>query len=461
MSLQLLPIFRKPKQVEKHFADKETCIDFITKLRWNNGINCPHCGNNESIGWLEKCQNYKCYAKGCHKRFTATTGTLFHSVAPNKLPSWFTLLAFFVREDFTSLTWAGQLDLTQPNAWIMTTKLKMALFHSVKHNKLQGVVQVDETYMGGDPQKNLRLSRRIQVFKRMQEEVFGKTAYMKRKEFGKQTRGRKKGSKNNPKGFIQKKMKRAPYGHRTVVLGMHEQDGRSVYIVLGVDKNALDKKEIYRLLQEHIDPTAIVMTDEAPHYKKLNEIFPNHQIIRHKRRKSKKEIEREKLELIEKKKQIGKLIAPDDLKVNDFKTEKLYSRKAYIDGKLTVITTNGIEARWKYIKISYNFRCSYTREHMPGYLAEAAWRRKKDYSPLSFHERFIELVTIALNFKITAEEIKQFRMVEYEFDDPENPGHSVVLRVRRKRNLASSDFFVIIVIKQILNNEELFMSRAA
>lgn len=458
MSLQLIPRFKYPTDIKEYFCTQEICHDFLEQIRWSNGVFCPHCGNTKSIGWLNERKNFKCYKRGCHKFFTVTTGTLFHSGAASKLPSWFTLLAYFIREDFSSITWSGQMKVTQPNAWMMVAKLKMALCYNVKKNKLRGIVQVDETFIGGDPQKNLRLSKRIRIFKNMQEEIFGKTAYKLRKENGKKVRGRKPGSKNSPKGFPKPaKLRRFPYGHRTAILGMHEPGGRTVYIVLGVDKNSVDKKKIYALLQEYIEPTAIVMTDDAPHYKKLNTIFPNHQIIRHKRKKTDKEIENEKKEIIEQKEKLRKLINPEKIEVGEFRADKLYSRKAYINGDLTIVTTNAIEARWKYIKLGYNLRCSYTREHMPGYLAEAAWRKKRSYSSKVLYQRFIELVEIALSFKTTSEEIKQFGIIE--FDNPYDPDKPIKKRVRRFKS--SSDFLVIISINKFLNEKELILFVAA
>ncbi|WP_237393226.1 transposase [Helicobacter pylori] len=53
-------------------------------FRWHsNGGNpiCPHCGNAGKIYFITTRNEYKC--NECHKRFSVTSGTLFHS---HKLP---------------------------------------------------------------------------------------------------------------------------------------------------------------------------------------------------------------------------------------------------------------------------------------------------------------------------------------------------------------------------------------
>jgi transposase-like protein len=60
-------------------ADEESAQRYLEKIRWPEGVICPHCDSKARIGKLNgtstRLGTYKCYA--CRKSFSITHGTIF------------------------------------------------------------------------------------------------------------------------------------------------------------------------------------------------------------------------------------------------------------------------------------------------------------------------------------------------------------------------------------------------
>jgi transposase-like protein len=60
-------------------ADEECAQRYLEKIRWPDGIVCPHCACKGRVGRLNggstRLGTYKCYA--CRKSFSITHGTIF------------------------------------------------------------------------------------------------------------------------------------------------------------------------------------------------------------------------------------------------------------------------------------------------------------------------------------------------------------------------------------------------
>lgn len=402
--------FKTPSDAEKYFVNSKMCLEYLEWIRWGGVTTCPHCNENKRIGYLRNKAKYKCYS--CRKFFTVTTGTLFHSHNQEILPKWFNLIGLWIRNNVSSYTVADLLNLSQKTSWIMQTKLRYSLSTIHDDNKLQGIVEIDETYIGANPNRDLRLRKALIDFKKEQELLNGKTPYQNQKEYEeksglKRSKGRPVGVKNGM-GKTRNKKTNKTFGNRTAVLGLYErgENGRKLFIVLGNEANSATKKKIYANLKKYIDPNAIVISDDAPHYTKLNEVFPNHKIIKHK---------------------IGsKAVDPDTGKYG-----RLYVYYKKIDNELLMVTTNNIEGRWKYIKNdNLGVHCGYSKQHMQAYLMEAAWRNKKGYNKNIFHSKFDELLKIACLRAFKYKDIKKFTWV-YE-QNPIKKDETIIRKISLK-----------------------------
>lgn len=143
-------------QLREQFADEKSCRHFFENSRWPNGRICPHCGYNVSYiikGNETRPDRYEC--KQCKRQFTVTTKTALHCT---KLSLWKWLEAMYLMisssKGISSVVLARWLGVTQPTAWKMGhTIRKMMDPNQSDSDLLTGVVELDEMYVGGSPQR--------------------------------------------------------------------------------------------------------------------------------------------------------------------------------------------------------------------------------------------------------------------------------------------------------------------
>lgn len=129
------------------FQDPQAAIDHLTAIRWRNGQFCPHCGHGK-VYKLADPNRYKC-AK-CDVHFSILVSTIFENT---KLPLriWFGAIWLLTNDpkDIASTTLAKDLGITQKSAWFMLHRLRHAARTQSFNKPLSGVVEVDETFVGG------------------------------------------------------------------------------------------------------------------------------------------------------------------------------------------------------------------------------------------------------------------------------------------------------------------------
>ena len=149
--------------VTKAFSTEDQCLDFLEKMRWPTGVRCLACESTKlslitrtvdpTKTRSEKKQNkrtrlYACLE--CGKRFTPTVGTIFHS-SHLPLTKWFMALAIVM--DAKKGMSANQLKQhlgigSYRTAWYMVHRIRKAMVE-LSLGKLSGIVELDETYIGG------------------------------------------------------------------------------------------------------------------------------------------------------------------------------------------------------------------------------------------------------------------------------------------------------------------------
>jgi len=137
-------------EVVSHFSDPSICLDYLTNLRWPNGVVCcEFCGHDKVYKLNGVYKVYKC-AK-CRKQFSATKGSIFEN-SPIPLQKWFTAIYLITshKKGISSVQLAKDIGLTQKSAWFLLHRIRYALYaETFNSNKLSNVVEVDETYIGG------------------------------------------------------------------------------------------------------------------------------------------------------------------------------------------------------------------------------------------------------------------------------------------------------------------------
>jgi transposase-like protein len=138
----------------KHFSNEDAARELLESLRWPNGPACPHCGGDAPYKLTPKATSkapgrkglWKCRA--CRKQFTVTVGTIFeHSHLP--ISKW--LLAIHLlsasKKGMSAHQLHRMLGVTYRASWFMAHRLREAM--SSEPMQLTGIVEADETYVGG------------------------------------------------------------------------------------------------------------------------------------------------------------------------------------------------------------------------------------------------------------------------------------------------------------------------
>ena len=150
--------FKNLIQLLDYFKDEATCVNYLSVSRWGDTPACPHCGN---VGAYITNRGYKCKAKECHKKFTVTTGTVFENTKID-LRYWFAAiyLATAHKKGISSLQLSRDLNITQKTAWFLLHRIRLMLTNNAPQ-KLEGGVEVDETFVGGK-NKNRHANKKIE-----------------------------------------------------------------------------------------------------------------------------------------------------------------------------------------------------------------------------------------------------------------------------------------------------------
>jgi transposase-like protein/IS1 family transposase len=151
------------KQFEELFPHEDACKAYLQARRWPKGPRCPRCGNPAvydlpSRKWHWQCE--KCAPDGY--RFSITVGTIFENT--NKpLKDWFRVahLMLTSKKGMSALQIMRYMGFgSYKTAWEMCHKIRCALIENIE--KLGGIVEVDETYVGGED-KNRHWDKRKHV----------------------------------------------------------------------------------------------------------------------------------------------------------------------------------------------------------------------------------------------------------------------------------------------------------
>lgn len=130
-------------------GDEEACIRYLVARRWPNGVKCPRCGSGKcyalASGHHWQCE--QCAVDGY--RFSHLAGTIFENT--NKpLRDWFkiTHLMLTSKKGMSTRQLGRYMGFgSVKTAWLMAHKIRTALIEP--EEKLGGIVEVDETVIGG------------------------------------------------------------------------------------------------------------------------------------------------------------------------------------------------------------------------------------------------------------------------------------------------------------------------
>ena len=143
-------------EVMERFPDQEACIEHLEDIRWNDTPTCPHCESKDVAKKKEsgvgRVGRWACYE--CGASFKVTCDTLFHGT---KIPlqKWFLAISLILnaKKSLSSYQLSRDLKLNQKTAWRMETCIRAEMAKETSAILLQGIIEADETYIGGKPRK--------------------------------------------------------------------------------------------------------------------------------------------------------------------------------------------------------------------------------------------------------------------------------------------------------------------
>jgi len=130
----------------RYFSDLDICTDFVAELRWPNGVHCPDCGCVE-FSYLTTRRLWKC--KACKRQYSVKVGTIFED-SKLGLDKWLPAVWLIAnsKNGISSHELGRALGVTQKSAWFMLHRIRLAM-QTGSFDKLDGTVEVDETFIGG------------------------------------------------------------------------------------------------------------------------------------------------------------------------------------------------------------------------------------------------------------------------------------------------------------------------
>jgi transposase-like protein len=228
-------------RLAKYFSDEEAARALLEQMRWSGHPTCPRCGglNPYKITPREGTKTtrkglYKC--SQCRKPFTVTVGTIFED---SHIPISKWLLAMHLmcasKKGMSAHQLHRMLDVTYKSAWFMAHRLRYAMMDPIIVEKLKGIVEVDETYVGGR-------------------------------------------QKRNSGHFDARRGHPAENSNKTPVVALVERQGK----VRAFPMMRVTAENLHAAIYKHVDvPNSTLMTDEAPSYKKIGQKFTRHGVVKH------------------------------------------------------------------------------------------------------------------------------------------------------------------------------------
>ena len=135
------------RKFDRQIPNEETAVAFMEARLWGDAPYCPRCGN-ENCYRVQNGRPMSHRCRDCKRYFSVRTGTV---MAETNLPvrTWLLAIHFIhtARKGISSIQLSKMLGVTQPTAWFLGHRVREAMKQS--DVVVGGVVQADETYIGG------------------------------------------------------------------------------------------------------------------------------------------------------------------------------------------------------------------------------------------------------------------------------------------------------------------------
>lgn len=145
--------------IYRQYPTEADCIAHLEKVKWpDNQPVCPYCSSKKTTP-LPKEYRYHC--NNCNTTFSVTVGTIFHHTHL-PLQKWFLAISLILnaKKGIAARQFARDLEVNKNTAWYLAMRIRKAMIETKQRELLQGIVEMDETYIGGKPRKGIARGNR-------------------------------------------------------------------------------------------------------------------------------------------------------------------------------------------------------------------------------------------------------------------------------------------------------------
>lgn len=137
-------------QFIERYGTEAKCYRALYRWRWPKGFRCPQCdGRARSRFRRGETVYYQC--RGCRHQTTLISGTLLQG---SRLPltQWFQAMYLLssTKTNLSALELKRHLGVNYKSAWRLKHKIMQAMVEREEPRKLNGFVQIDDAYLGGE-----------------------------------------------------------------------------------------------------------------------------------------------------------------------------------------------------------------------------------------------------------------------------------------------------------------------
>jgi transposase-like protein len=146
------------KTLHSKYGTQEKCLAYLIKLRWGKKVVCVHCGSKH-VTKPKKGIRFHC--NSCNKNFSVLMGTIFEETRL-ELNKWFEiiLLTMNAKMGISAAEVSRDVGVKYHTAWFACHKVRCAMV-SEEGIKLEGVVEFDESYLGGKPRHKYKQAANV------------------------------------------------------------------------------------------------------------------------------------------------------------------------------------------------------------------------------------------------------------------------------------------------------------
>jgi transposase-like protein len=245
-------------EISNKFPTELHCIEYAEKLRWGKKPKCAYCGSDNLLA-RNKDMRHRC--RDCNKSTAVTINTELHNT---RLPlkTWFFAVSIITdaKKGLSALQLQRNLNISYPSAFNIYHKIRGLMAKENKNiQELEGVVEMDETYIGGKPRKMndpcFKPKKRAELDKQINE--------LKKEGFDFTPKGRSKAK-------CQPEPKRGRGTDNIPVVGIIERGGDVVAQVM----KTISYDNLKDMVKKYVvEDKSVLVTDSLPAYNSMKKII--------------------------------------------------------------------------------------------------------------------------------------------------------------------------------------------